>query len=200
MVVFSASCKKLIGPDFLALLGNANGTYSTTGFTCFAIGQEPPHDTAKQTAYTARCASGPPTANFRGPGANSPSLPGTASSRALSRSAASALPAGAHLWYKARNGLRWLVKIAHRAPADTSLADSWIVRVLDDPGPIKINLLLSAYTTSRSAVQGSWCYQRHQTGGLASSVLRNADSSRGALTAPLSASPAPFSQLFSLDG
>ena len=118
----------------------------------------------------------------------------------LSRFSSSTLPAGAHLWYKARNGLRWLVKIAHRAPADTSSADSWIARFLDDPGPIKINLLLSAYTNSRSAVQGSWCLQRHQTGGLASSVLRNADSPRGALIAPLSASPAPFSQLPSLDG
>ena len=76
------------------------------------------------------------------------------------------LPAEVHLWYKARNGLWWLGKIANRAPADTSSADSYIVRSLDDPGPIKINLLPSAYTTSRSAAQGSWCLQRHQTGGL----------------------------------
>ena len=118
----------------------------------------------------------------------------------LSGFSSSTLPAGAHLWYKARNGLWWLGKIAHRAPADNTSGNSYIVRFLDDPGPIKINLLPSAYTTSRSAVQGSWCLQRHQTGGLARGVLRNADGARGANTAPLSDSPAPFSQLPSLDG
>ena len=105
----------------------------------------------------------------------------------------STLPAGAHLWYKARNGRSWLGKIAHRAPADSSSADYYIARFLDDPGSIKINLLSSAYTTSRSAAQGSWCLQRHQTGGLTRSVLRNADG-------PLGVSPAPFSQLPRLDG
>ena len=31
------------------------------------------------------------------------------------------LPSGAHIWYKARDGLWWLGKIAHRAPVDTCL-------------------------------------------------------------------------------
>ena len=62
----------------------------------------------------------------------------------LSSFSSSTLPAGVHLWYKARNGLWWLGKIAHRAPADTSSADSYIVRFLDDPGPIEMKLLPSA--------------------------------------------------------
>ena len=93
----------------------------------------------------------------------------------LRRFSSSPLPAGAHLWYKARDGLWWLGKVAPRASTDTSSTDSYIVRFLDDPGPIKIALLPSLYTTSRSATQGSWCLQRHQAGGLARGVLRNAN-------------------------
>ena len=67
------------------------------------------------------------------------------------------LPAGAHtLWYKARDGLWWLGKIAYRTSTDNYSGNSSIVRSLDDPGPIKIDLLPSSYTTSRSAVHGSW--------------------------------------------
>ena len=52
-----------------------------------------------------------------------------------------ALPAGAHRWYKDRDGLWWLGKIAHQARPETSSPDSCIVRFLDDPGPIKADLL-----------------------------------------------------------
>ena len=93
----------------------------------------------------------------------------------LRRFSSSPLPAGAHLWYKARDGLWWLGKVAPRASTDTSSTNSYIVRFLDDPGPIKITLLPSLYTTSRSATHGSWCLQRHQAGGLARGVLRNAN-------------------------
>ena len=74
-------------------------------------------------------------------------------------------PCGEHLWYK-----------AHRTSTDNSSANSYAVRFLDDPGPIKID------TTSRSAVHGSWYLQRHQVGGLVRGVLRNADVPRGALS------------------
>ena len=87
----------------------------------------------------------------------------------------SPLPAGAHLWYKPRDGLWWLGKLVPRASTETSSTDSYIVRYLDDPGPIKNTLLPSLYTISRSATQGSWCLQRHQAGGLARGVLRNAN-------------------------
>ena len=122
----------------------------------------------------------------------------------LSHFSSSTLPAGAHLWCKALNGLWCLGRVAHRTSTDNSSANSYIVRFLDDPGPIKINLLPSAYTTSRSAVQGSWHLQRHQTGGLASGVLWNADGAcigaDGTVTAPLSVSPAASSQVPSVDG
>ena len=103
------------------------------------------------------------------------------------------LPSGAHIWYKARDGLWWLGKIAHRAPADTSsnsLSDpssdgSYIIRFLDDPGPIKINLRPALYTTATDAISGSWCLQRHGTGNLARGVLRNSGASRGTLTVPI---------------
>ena len=103
------------------------------------------------------------------------------------------LPSGAHIWYKARDGLWWLGKIAHCAPVDTSsnrLSDpssdgSYIIRFLDDPGPIKINLRPALYTTATDAISGSWCLQRHGTGNLARGVLRNSGASRGTLTVPI---------------
>ena len=104
----------------------------------------------------------------------------------------STLSSGAHVWYKARNGLWWLGKIAHRAPPDVSSrtppdpspGSSYIIRFLDDPGPIKIDLQPARYTTARNAVSGSWCLQRHGHGSLSRVVLRNSDASRGAPTVP----------------
>ena len=73
----------------------------------------------------------------------------------------STLPSGAHVWYKARDGLWWLGKIAHRAPPDVSSRNppdpssgsAYIVRFLDDPGPIKIDLQASSlhYRPERSS-------------------------------------------------
>ena len=102
----------------------------------------------------------------------------------LQRFSSTTPPAGAHLWYKARDGLWWLGKVAQRTSTDNYSANSYIVRFLDDPGPITIDLLPSSYTTLRSAVHGSWCLQRHQAGGLARGVLRNADGPRGAPCIP----------------
>ena len=104
----------------------------------------------------------------------------------------STLPSGAHVWYKARDGLWWLGKIAHRAPPDASSrtppdpspGSSYIIRFLDDPGPIKIDLQPARYTTARNAVSGSWCLQRHGHRSLSRGVLRNSDASRGAPTVP----------------
>ena len=92
--------------------------------------------------------------------------------------------AGAHLWYKARDGLLGSGKVAHRTSTHNYTANAYIVRFLDDPGPIKIDLLSSSYTTSRSTALGSWCLQRHQAGGLARGVLHNADGPRGAPSIP----------------
>ena len=70
----------------------------------------------------------------------------------LRRFSSTTLPTGAHPWYKARNGLWWLGKVAHRSSTGSSSANSYIVRFLDDPGPSKVDLLPSSYTTSRSDV------------------------------------------------
>ena len=77
----------------------------------------------------------------------------------------STLPSGAHVWYKACDGLWWLEKIAFRAPPDVSSRtppdpspdSSYNIRFLDDPGPIKIGVQSARYTTTRNAVSGSWC-------------------------------------------
>ena len=89
----------------------------------------------------------------------------------LHRFSSSTLPAGEDLWYKARHGLWWFGKIAHRTSTGSSSTDFYIVCFLDAPGPIKIDFLPSFYTTSRSAVQQSWYLQRHQAGGLARGLL-----------------------------
>ena len=60
----------------------------------------------------------------------------------------STLSSGAHVWNKARDGLWWLGKIAHRGPPevssrhppDLSPGSSYIIRFLDDFDPIKIDL------------------------------------------------------------
>ena len=87
----SPSCTNPSGQDSSALRGDTNGIDSTTGPTSFAIGRALLRSTARSTAYTARCGSGPHTANYRGPGAKSSSRPATDSSRAASGLAASAL-------------------------------------------------------------------------------------------------------------
>ena len=104
----------------------------------------------------------------------------------LQRFSSTTLPAGAHPWYKAREGLWWLGKVAHRTSTYNSSAKSCIVRFLDDPGPIEIDPLPLFYTTSRSAVHGPWCLQRHQAGGLARGVLRSPDGPCGDPPFPLS--------------
>ena len=104
----------------------------------------------------------------------------------------STLPFGKHVWHKARDGLWWLGKVAHRAPPDVSSRNpldpfpgsSYIIRFLDDPGPTKIDLQPARYNTARDAVSGSWCLQRHEYGSLSRGVLRNFDASRGAPTDP----------------
>ena len=63
------------------------------------------------------------------------------------------LPKRAHLWYKSDDGLWWLRKIN----ASTTEDGVYLVRCLDDPGPIKLPLPPARYTTSTGGVRGSWC-------------------------------------------
>ena len=82
----------------------------------------------------------------------------------------------------ARDGLWWLAKIANRVTSNSSSDKPYIIRFLDDPGPVKIDLQQASYTTSNFANYGSWCLHRHKTGSLARGVLRNPDASRVATT------------------
>ena len=71
----------------------------------------------------------------------------------LSRYSVTVLPNEAHFWYKGDDGLWWLGKIS----ASTTTDGVYLVRFLDDPGPIKLPLPPARYTTSTGAVRGSWC-------------------------------------------
>ena len=85
------------------------------------------------------------------------------------------LPKGAHLWYKGNDGLWWLGEIS----ASTTEDRVYLVRFLDDAGPIKVPLSPARYTTSTGAVRGSWCLQVHVASAFSRGVQRNVDESRG---------------------
>ena len=86
------------------------------------------------------------------------------------------LPKGAHFRYKGDDGLWWLGKISARTADD----GVYLVRFLDDPGPIKLPLPPARYTTSTGAVRSSWCLQVHAASTFSQGVQRNVDGSRGA--------------------
>jgi hypothetical protein len=91
------------------------------------------------------------------------------------------LPVGAHFWYKAQDALWWLGKIAGHTPTP----DVFIVRFLDDPGPVKIALSPSRYDTALAAVCGSWCLQLHRSSPFMLGIRRNVDESRGVEITPV---------------
>ena len=64
--------------------------------------------------------------------------------------------------------------------ASTTDDGVYLVRFLDDPGPIKLPLSPAGYTTSTGAVPGSSCLQVHVPSAFSRGVQRNVDDSRGA--------------------
>ena len=80
------------------------------------------------------------------------------------------LPSGAHFWYKSQDGLWWLGKIAKLLPP----GDRYIVRFLDDPGPVHLTLSPSQYSTALDGVAASWCLQLHKGSAIAPGILRHA--------------------------
>ena len=86
------------------------------------------------------------------------------------------LPKRAHFRYKGDNGLWWLGKIS----ASNTEDKVYLVRFLDDPGPIKLPLPPARYTTSTGAVRGSWCLHVHIASAFPRGIQRNVDESRGA--------------------
>ena len=81
-------------------------------------------------------------------------------SHARSGSAATAIrcsPREPTFGTRATMGCGGLEKIS----ASTTEDRVYLVRFLDDPGPIKLPLSPARYTTSAGAVRGSWCLQVH---------------------------------------
>ena len=54
---------------------------------------------------------------------------------------------GAYFWHKDQDNIRWL--------AHNSTHGEYIVRLLDDPGPVKLTLSPTRYTAALGAVRGS---------------------------------------------
>ena len=84
------------------------------------------------------------------------------------------LPNGAHFWHKADDGLWWLGKITARTPID----GEYLLRFLDNPGPIKLSPAQN--TTSTGGVRGSWCLQLRRGRSVARGIQSNVDESQGA--------------------
>ena len=86
------------------------------------------------------------------------------------------LPNRVHFWYKPGDGLWWLGKIIARTTTD----GEYFVRVLDDPGPIKLPLSPNHYTTPTGGIEGSRCLQLRRGRSIASEIQSNANGPRDA--------------------
>lgn len=60
----------------------------------------------------------------------------------------------------------------------------YVVRVLDDPGPIKLTLAPGRHTVASHAPIGSWCLQARKNNALERGILRNVDQTRGSVIPP----------------
>ena len=86
---------------------------------------------------------------------------------------------GAHFWHRRDDGFWWLGKLSASATEDKA----YLVRFLDDPGPIILPLPPARYTTSTGAVRGSWCLQVHIASVFSRGIQCNVDESRDAAVA-----------------
>ena len=86
------------------------------------------------------------------------------------------LPKGAHVRYQGDDGLWWRRKIN----ANTTEDGVHLVRLLDDPRPIKLPLPPARFTTSTGAVRGSWFLQVHEASAFPRGIQCNVDEFRDA--------------------
>ena len=84
---------------------------------------------------------------------------------------------GAYFWFRDRDLLWWLGIIHKVGSAD----EPYIVRFLDDPGPIRIALRYELYSTDPSAGRFSWCLQYRKSSGVVSGVKQHGDGFREAI-------------------
>ena len=73
------------------------------------------------------------------------------------RFSTSLLPTRASVWYHSFDGSWWLGKVKQAS----DIPGRYIIRFLDNPGPVLIDLSPSAYNTALHAPCGSWCLQTH---------------------------------------
>ena len=73
------------------------------------------------------------------------------------RFSAASLPIGASVWYHFFDGSWWLGKI--KQPSD--VRGRYVIRFLDNSGPVLIDLPDPAYNTALPAPCGSWCLKTH---------------------------------------
>ena len=66
---------------------------------------------------------------------------------------------GAHVWYKDKDS-RWWLGIIHTVG---SACEPSVIRLYDDPGPVKNVLRLEMYSTDATAARFSWCLQRRKS-------------------------------------
>ena len=73
---------------------------------------------------------------------------------------------GAHLWYKDKDS-HWWLGIIHTVG---STREPFVIRFLDDPGPVRLILRPELYSTDATAARFSWCLQRRKSGGILDGV------------------------------
>ena len=82
-----------------------------------------------------------------------------------------------------------------KKPAHFSTPGQYVVRFLDNSGPVKLALSFARYTTALGAVRGPWCLEAHQVSPLMRGIVHNVDESRRAELAgyaDLNTSPQPM--------
>ena len=94
----------------------------------------------------------------------------------LSRYSTTMLPNGTRIWYNGDGGSWCLGKIS----ASTTAKGVYLSRFLDDPGPIKLPLPPTRYSTSTGTLRGSWCLQVPLSSAFARGVQPDVYKSRGA--------------------
>ena len=146
-----------------------------------ATGRALRSNTAKPTAYTARCELVPRNENFLGATASVSWRPVTAAFLAQNGFLAPTIPRcfptePTFIWYIGDDGLWWLGEISARM----TTTGVYMVRFLDDPGLTKLPLTAAHYATSTRAVRDVSCPQVHLTSTFARGIQRNVDEYRGA--------------------
>ena len=70
------------------------------------------------------------------------------------------------MWYKDKDS-HWWLGIIHTVD---STREPFVIRFLDDPGPVRLILRPELYSTDATAARFSWCLQRRKSGGILDGV------------------------------